>query len=70
MIRREFCDSLVAVVFTGVEVSSDCIPEIPKNVCLELIGKARGIGLEVFTEVGYKVVGACSASAVLQQRLR
>lgn len=54
---EEFFRRVKKLGFAGVEVSSDCIPEIPKKVRLELIGKARGIGLEVFTEVGYKVVG-------------
>lgn len=46
-----------ALGFTGVEVSSDCIPAIPTPERLELIARARDLGLEVFTEVGYKVVG-------------
>lgn len=54
---EEFFNQVKKLGFTGVEVSSDCIPEIPKKERIELIGKARSIGLEVFTEVGYKVVG-------------
>lgn len=42
--------------FSGVEISSDCIPPIPVEQRVRLIRSARKLGLEVFTEVGYKVV--------------
>lgn len=43
--------------FGGVEISADCIPLIPTDERIRLIESARSMDLEVFTEVGYKVVG-------------
>lgn len=53
----EYFQQVKKLGFHGVEVSSDCIPPIPTQERLRLIAVARGMGLEVFTEVGYKVVG-------------
>lgn len=40
--------------FTAVEVSEDTIPPMPPNQRAAMIGKAKALGLEVFTEVGQK----------------
>lgn len=53
----EYFQQVKKLGFHGVEVSSDCIPPIPTQERLRLIAVARSMGLEVFTEVGYKVVG-------------
>lgn len=52
-----FFRRLLELGFTGVEISADCIPPIPAKERDALIRKASGLGLEVFTEVGYKRVG-------------
>lgn len=53
----EYFGQVKKLGFSGVEISSDCIPPIPSVERVKLIKKARDIGLEVFTEVGYKLVG-------------
>lgn len=53
----EYFQHVKKLGFQGVEVSSDCIPPIPAHERHRLIALARSMGLEVFTEVGYKVVG-------------
>ncbi|MFC1939747.1 phosphosulfolactate synthase [Chloroflexota bacterium] len=40
--------------FIGVEVSEDVIPMMPLQQRVTIIGKAKELGLEVFTEVGKK----------------
>lgn len=68
----EYFQQVKKLGFHGVEVSSDCIPPIPTKERLRLIAVARSMGLEVFTEVGYKVVGdkfgkdALSAEAAIE----
>lgn len=52
-----FLERLPELEFTGVEISADCIPPIPGARRARLIKRARALGLEVFTEIGYKVVG-------------
>jgi phosphosulfolactate synthase len=52
-----FFDRLAETGFSGVEISAACLPGIPHKKRAALIGRARNLGLEVFTETGNKVVG-------------
>ena len=54
---QPFFHRLLELGFSGVEISADCIPPIPARERDRLIREAAGLGLEVFTEVGYKRVG-------------
>jgi len=54
---QQYFHRLLELGFSGVEISADCIPPIPVREREHLIREASGLGLEVFTEVGYKRVG-------------
>lgn len=65
---QPFFRRLLELGFTGVEISADCIPPIPAKERDRLIREASGLGLEVFTEVGYKRVGDTLGKDALEVR--
>jgi phosphosulfolactate synthase len=50
----EFYARVVELGFTGMEVSTDSMPELLREERSALIKKGTGMGLQVFTEVGKK----------------
>lgn len=61
-----FFRRLIDLGFTGVEISADCIPPIAPDTRDRLIREATDLGLEVFTEVGYKRVGDVLGNEMLE----
>jgi phosphosulfolactate synthase len=47
-------ERLVDLGFSGVEISEDAIPPLPKGVRASCVAFAQQVGLEVFTEIGKK----------------
>ncbi len=50
----EYLNTMKELGFTGVEVSEDTIPEMPKSQRAKIIKKAIDLGFHVYTEVGRK----------------
>jgi phosphosulfolactate synthase len=50
----EFYDRVIDLGFTGMEVSTDSMPELLREERSALIKKGTSMGLQVFTEVGKK----------------
>ncbi|MEL0105721.1 MAG: phosphosulfolactate synthase [Rhodospirillaceae bacterium] len=50
----EFYDRVIDLGFTGMEVSTDSMPELLRDERSALIKKGTDMGLQVFTEVGKK----------------
>lgn len=59
---ERYFNALPGLGFSGVEISADTIPPIPRKRRTELIRMGRAAGLEVFTEVGEKLSGAAIKS--------